>query len=145
VAADQAAPPQGIDFNLLVHRIHYGINMQAFDRTYTVVGFGGSHNDFSATLFPALTPTGQPLDLENCSMCHVNGSEQNLPTGKNQVIDPQGPINPIQAVGSACTGCHVDIPTASHVLANTTSLGESCVICHGTGAAFAVDLVHAQY
>jgi OmcA/MtrC family decaheme c-type cytochrome len=145
VAADQAAPPQGIDFNLLVHRIHYGINMQAFDRTYTVVGFGGSHNDFSATLFPALTPTGQPLDLENCSMCHVNGSEQNLPAGKNQVIDPQGPINPIQAVGSACTGCHVDIPTASHVLANTTSLGESCVICHGTGAAFAVDLVHAQY
>ena len=49
VAADKAAPPQGINFNLLVHRIHYGINMQASNRTYIVVGFGGSHNDFSGT------------------------------------------------------------------------------------------------
>ncbi len=53
---DKAAPPQGINFNLLVHRIHYGINMQASQRTYVVVGFGGSHNDFSSTLFPALEP-----------------------------------------------------------------------------------------
>ena len=129
VAADKALPPQGINFNLLVHRIHYGVNMQAFNRNYTVVGFGGSHNDFtnpndtasavSATLFPALTPTGEPLDTENCSMCHVNGSEQNLPFGLNPVVDPQGPINPIQAIASACTGCHVDLPTAAHVLSNT--------------------------
>ena len=145
VPADKAAPPQGINFNLLVHRIHYGINMQAFNRSYVVVGFGGSHNDFSGTLFPALTPTGQPLDLENCSMCHINGSEQNLPTGLNAVVDPQGPINPVQAVSSACSGCHVDLPSASHFLANTTSLGESCVVCHGTGAAFSVGQVHAQY
>jgi OmcA/MtrC family decaheme c-type cytochrome len=88
VAADKAAPPQGINFNLLIHRIHDGINMQTSNRTYIVVGFGGSHNDFSTTLFPALSPTGQPLDLENCSMCHVNSSEQNLPLGLNPVIDP---------------------------------------------------------
>jgi OmcA/MtrC family decaheme c-type cytochrome len=145
VAADKAAPPQGIDFNLLVHRIHYGINMQAFNRTYIVVGFGGSHNDFSSTLFPALSPTGTATDTENCSMCHVNSSEQTLPIGKNQVIDPQGPINPVQAVASACSGCHVDLPSASHFLANTTTLGESCTVCHSAGAAYAVDQVHAQY
>ena len=145
VAADKAAPPQGINFNLLVHRIHNGINMQAFNRTYIVVGFGGSHNDFSNTLFPALSPTGAPLDLENCSMCHINSSEQNLPLGKNQVVDPQGPINPVQAIASACSGCHVDLPSASHFLANTTTLGESCTVCHSAGAAFAVDQVHAQY
>jgi OmcA/MtrC family decaheme c-type cytochrome len=145
VAADKAAPPQGINFNLLVHRIHYGINMQAFNRTYVVVGFGGSHNDFSSTLFPPLTPTGAPLDTENCSMCHVNSSEANLPAGKNPVIDPQGPYTPIQAIASACTGCHVDIATAVHALTNTTSLGEACPVCHSTGADFAVDLVHAQY
>ena len=69
-------------------------------------------------------------------MCHVNGSEQNLPTGLNAVIDPQGPINPIQPVASACTGCHVTFPTASHALANTTTLGESCTVCHSSGAAF---------
>jgi OmcA/MtrC family decaheme c-type cytochrome len=145
VAADKAAPPQGVNFNLLVHRIHDGINMQASNRTYIVVGFGGSHNDFSGTLFPALSPTGAATDLENCSLCHVNSSEQNLPIGKNQVIDPQGPINPVQAIASACSGCHVDLPSASHFLSNTTSLGESCPVCHAIGAAYAVGQVHAQY
>ncbi len=145
IPADKAAPPQGINFNLLVHRIHYGINMQPFNRTYIVVGFGGSHNDFSSTLFPALSPTGAATDTENCSLCHVNMSEQNLPLGKNAVIDPQGPINPVQAIASACSGCHVDLPSASHFLSNTTVLGEACTVCHAAGAAFAVDQVHAQY
>ncbi len=145
VAADKALPPQGINFNLLVHRIHTGDNLPA-NRPYVVVGFGGSHNDFSGVRFPAMSPQGEPGDTHNCSLCHVNSSEQNdlTLTGLNAVVDPQGPINPIQAIGSACTGCHVDIPTASHVLSNTTSLGEACAVCHGTGAQFAVDQVHAQ-
>ena len=147
VAADKAAPPQGINFNLLVHRIHDGINMQADNRTYIVVGFGGSHNDFSSTLFPALSPSGEATDLRNCSLCHVNSTEMNdlTLTGLNPVIDPQGPINPIQPIASACTGCHTDIPTAVHALTNTTSLGEACAVCHSSGADFAVDQVHAQY
>ena len=116
VAADKAAPPQGINFNLLVHRIHYGVNMQAANRTYIVVGFGGSHNDFSSTLFPALSPTGAATDTENCSLCHVNSTEQNdlTLTGLNQVTDPQGPINPVQPFSSACSGCHVDYRGGSH-------------------------------
>lgn len=147
VTADLVQPPQGINFNLLVHRIHDGINMQASNRTYVVVGFRGSHNDFSGTLFPALDPRGNPTDLRNCSLCHVNSSEQNNLdlTGLNPVVDPQGPLSPIQHFSSACTGCHVDLPAASHTLANTTSLGESCAVCHASGAAFAVDQVHAQY
>jgi len=157
VAADRAAPPQGINFNLLVHRIHDGVNVAAANRNYTVVGFGGSHNDFTSTndplssvlgtLFPALSPTGAATDLANCSLCHVNSSEQNdlSLTGLNPVVDPQGPINPIQPISSACTGCHVDLPTASHTLANTTVLGEACAVCHASGAAYAVDQVHAQY
>jgi OmcA/MtrC family decaheme c-type cytochrome len=145
VPADKTAPPQGINFNLLVHRIHYGINMQASNRTYIVVGFGGSHNDFSGTLFPAMSPTGAATDTRNCSLCHVNGSEQNLPIGLNQVTDPQGPINPVQATASACSGCHVDTTAASHFLANTTTLGEACAVCHATGSAYAVGQVHAQY
>ncbi len=147
VAADKAAPPQGINFNLLVHRIHYGINMQASNRTYVVVGFGGSHNDFSGTLFPALSPTGTATDTENCSLCHINSSEQADVTlsGFHAVTDPQGPINPIQPVSSACSGCHVDLPSASHFLSNTTVLGEACAVCHSSGAAYAVDAMHAQY
>jgi OmcA/MtrC family decaheme c-type cytochrome len=140
-------PSQGINFNLLVHRIHYGINMQAVNRTYVVIGFGGSVNDFSSTLFPALSPTGAATDTENCSLCHVNSTEQNdlILTGLHAVIDPQGPINPIQPFSSACTGCHMDIPTAVHTLTNTTTLGEACAVCHSSGAIEAVDAVHAQY
>lgn len=145
LAADKVAPNQGINFNLLVHRIHYGINMQAANRSYVVVGFGGSHNDFSDTLFPAMGPTGAPTDTRNCSLCHVNSSQLNLPDGLNAVVDPQGPINPIQPIGSACTGCHVDKATAIHVQSNTNILGEACTVCHASGAAFAVDKVHAQY
>ncbi|HWB96565.1 MAG TPA: hypothetical protein VG672_07685, partial [Bryobacteraceae bacterium] len=145
VASDKDAPAQGINFNLLIHRIHYGINMTASNRTYIVVGHGGSHNDFSNTLFPAMSPEGEATDTRNCSLCHVNGSEQNLPTGLNSVVDPQGPVTPNPPVSAACSGCHVDLPAASHMLSNTTSLGEACAVCHGSDGAYAVDQVHAQY
>jgi OmcA/MtrC family decaheme c-type cytochrome len=145
VTSDRAAPNQGINFDLMVHRIHDGTNMLASKRSYIIVGFGGSHNDFSNTRFPAMSPTGATTDLRNCSICHVNNSELNLPTALNAVVDPQGPINPIPPVSSACTGCHVDLPAASHMLSNTTSLGEACAVCHNSGAAYAVDQVHAQY
>jgi OmcA/MtrC family decaheme c-type cytochrome len=146
VAADKALPPQGINFNLLVHRIHDGVNVvPAGGKPYIVVGFGGSHNDFSGVLYPAMSPSGEASSLQNCSMCHVNSTEQDdLPvlSGLNQVVDPQGWINPVGPISSACSGCHVSKSEASHFLANTDSLGESCVVCHAAGAQFAVDAVH---
>jgi OmcA/MtrC family decaheme c-type cytochrome len=144
VAADKALPPQGINFNLLVHRIHTGDNLPA-NRPYVVVGFGGTHNDFSDVRYPAMNAQGNPGDTRNCSICHVNSSQLTFPAGLNPVTDPQGPLNPVQPVTSACTGCHVDIATASHALTNTNQLGESCSVCHGAGADFAVDKEHAQY
>ncbi len=40
VASDKTAPPQGINFNLLVHRIHDGVNVvPAGGKPYIVVGF----------------------------------------------------------------------------------------------------------
>ncbi len=139
-------PDQGINFNLLVHRIHYGVN-QPSNRPFIVIGYGGSVNNFSGILFPVLSPSGTATNTEICSMCHANSSEMNdlALTGLNPVTDPQGPINPIQPFSSACTGCHMDIATAAHTLSNTNSLGEACNVCHGSGAAYAVDSVHAQY
>lgn len=155
VVSDQSAPPQGINFALMVHRIHDGVNVTADGgKPYIVVGFRGSHNDFSEVGFPAMSPQGSTADLRNCSMCHVtdnsnpsapHGTEQNLPIGLNKVTDPQGFINPVNATASACSGCHVSKSAAAHFLANTdANLGESCDVCHGTGAQFAVDAVHAQ-
>jgi len=146
VASDKALPPQGINFNLLVHRIHDGVNVvPAGGKPYIVVGFGGSHNDFSGVLFPAMSPSGEATYLQNCSLCHVNSTEQDdlpLLSGLNQVVDPQGWINPVGPISSACSGCHVSKSEASHFLANTDSLGESCAVCHAAGAQFAVDAVH---
>jgi hypothetical protein len=55
-----------------------------------------------------------------------------------------GYINPIGPTASACSGCHVAKDASAHFAANTNALGESCDVCHGTGAAFDVDKVHAQ-
>jgi len=144
VVAQRSLPNQGINMNLLVHRIHTGARLPALGAGYTVIGYGGSVNDFTTVLYPALGPTGS-TDTRNCAMCHVNSSYLNLPLGKNPVVDPQGPINPVQPITSACTGCHADTASSAHALANTDSLGESCTVCHSSGAAYAVDQVHAQY
>jgi OmcA/MtrC family decaheme c-type cytochrome len=144
VVAQRSLPNQGINFNLLVHRIHTGAQLTALGKSYTVIGYGGSIFDATTILYPALGPTGA-TDTRNCSICHVNNSYLNLPLGKNVVTDPQGPINPVGAITSACTGCHADAATSAHALANTDSLGESCTVCHSSGAAYAVDQVHAQY
>jgi OmcA/MtrC family decaheme c-type cytochrome len=143
--ADKAAPPQGITFPLMVHRIHFGENMVADGGSYTIVGFNGSHNDFSMIRYAPMSPQGAPGDTRNCALCHVNDSEANLPVGLHDVVNPQGWINPEGATATACSGCHVAKDAAAHFLANTTSLGESCTVCHQSGAAFDVDQVHAQY
>jgi len=147
VVAQRTLPPQGIDFNKLVHRLHFGPNATAdgAKNPYIVIGFGGSVNNFSTTLFPPLNPNGSIGDTQNCSLCHTKSSEQNLPLGLNQMVDPQGWINPVQAIAGACSGCHTSEAESSHFLANTTPLGESCTVCHSSGAAYAVDQVHAQY
>ncbi len=144
--------PQTINMAVMVHRIHDGVNVvPAGGKPYAVAGFGGSSHDFSDVRYPAFSPSGGAASdsggayLQNCSICHVNGSEQNLPIGLNAVTDPQGWINPIQATSSACSGCHVSKAESAHFAANTDpTLGESCSVCHAAGAQFAVDAVHTQ-
>jgi OmcA/MtrC family decaheme c-type cytochrome len=151
--AERSKPNQGVAFDLLVHRIHTGEKLQAMGRNYTVIGNGGSVNDFSEVRYPAMAPTGATGDTRNCNMCHIAGTAYNLPMGKNAVMDPQGPMPSAPAITAACTGCHATMPTASHAMVNTSALGESCQACHsagavgfnGTGHDYAVDKVHAQY
>lgn len=142
--AERDKPAQSINFNLIVHRIHTGENLKALGKSYTVIGFGGTSHDFTEVRFPPMSPTGDAGDTRNCSICHVNGS-QATPQGINDVMDPQGFINPVKPFASACIGCHVSQPASSHALANTTTLGESCPVCHASDRAFSVDKMHAQY
>lgn len=144
--AQRAMPPQSVDFAYMIHRIHTGEQMLEDGGSFTVIGFGGSVNDFTEVRYPAFSPTGQPGDRRNCSMCHVNGSEQlPLQPGLNQVTSPQGLLNPVGPTTNACIGCHVSTAAASHALAQTTQqLGESCEVCHGSDAQFSVNQVHAR-
>jgi len=151
VASYQTQPNQGINFALLVHRLHDGVNaVPAGARTpYIVIGHSGSVNNFSTVLFPAMSPTGSATYMQDCSLCHTGGSEQNMPIGLNPVQDPQGWIqavtgNPVQPASSACSGCHVSEGESAHFLANTDALGESCAVCHASGAQFSIDSQHAQ-
>jgi OmcA/MtrC family decaheme c-type cytochrome len=144
-AAQRTLPNQGINFNLLVHSIHTGANLPALGAKYTVIGFGGSVNDFTSVLYPAMGATGNVGDTRNCEMCHNAGTEQNLPLTMNPVTTPQGYINPAPPITAACTGCHASKPMASHFLANTDSLGESCTVCHSATAQYSIGSAHAQY
>ncbi len=127
-------PAQTVDFRTMIHKIHRGENLTS---DYTIYGFGGSKNNFNAIQFPG--------DLRDCEKCHTPGSEQ-LPLADNllNVNNPRGLINPTPPTTAACTACHDNRTAASHALANTTTLGEACEVCHSPDAAFAVDKVHAR-
>ena len=145
VAADKTAPAQGVNFDFMIHRIHLGNNMPSMGASLVIVGFGGSHNDFSDVTYPAMDSTGSTGNVQACYMCHVNGSESVLPIGKNPVTDPSAKLSPLGAVASACTACHNQNSTFAHALSNTDpKFGESCDVCHGTGAQFEATKVHAQ-
>ena len=118
----------------MIHKIHRGENLTA---DLTIYGFGHSVNNFNDVRFPG--------DLRNCEKCHTNGSEQ-LPLADNllSVNNPRGLINPTPPITAACTACHDTKATASHALANITTLGEACVTCHGPDAQFSIDKVHAR-
>jgi OmcA/MtrC family decaheme c-type cytochrome len=123
---DPNQPPQGDSFNLMIHRVHTG------------------YKNFADVRYPAMSPQGGPGDTRKCAMCHVNES-QTMPAGINNVLDPQGFINPIKPITSSCIGCHVSSAASSHALTMTSTIGESCAVCHGPNAEFSVDKSHAQY
>ncbi|MGB7762079.1 MAG: OmcA/MtrC family decaheme c-type cytochrome [Bryobacteraceae bacterium] len=158
VAAYQTLPNQAINFALMVHKLHTGINLEAnFNQDYIVIGHGGTPADFGAAFasvpasipntgvrFPVMGPEGSVQDTTQCSICHTGGSEGVFPEGKNAVTDPEGLLNPAPATTSACTACHLNTSAFAHAVSQTDpKFGETCDICHATGQAFDVDVVHA--
>jgi OmcA/MtrC family decaheme c-type cytochrome len=136
---DRSSPAQAINFSLFIHKIHFGENLKAAGATYTVSG-----NDFSEVRFPVMSNTGTPGDAAKCYMCHVNRSEASFPIGLNAVKNPQGLMSPMPATTAACTACHVQPSALAHALSQTDAKqGESCDVCHGADAEFAVAKVHA--
>lgn len=86
-----------------------------------------------------------PGDLRNCASCHLKGTYLVENVGAQALVASPGGFTPTTGpIAAACQGCHDDKATASHALANTTMLGESCAACHSAGQAFSVDRVHQR-
>ncbi|MCC6368550.1 MAG: OmcA/MtrC family decaheme c-type cytochrome [Bryobacterales bacterium] len=120
----------GIALSQFIHRIHTGEDL-SYDFIF------GNTNFREEVKYPG--------DRRNCDKCHVNDSEQlPLPETNRDVQNPGGYVSPLGPATAACTGCHTAIQTTSHALGATTSLGESCSVCHGPSADFSVNRAHAR-
>jgi OmcA/MtrC family decaheme c-type cytochrome len=120
---------QSVSYATQIHSIHRG---EALANPYVL----GTTN-YQEVRFPG--------DLRDCTTCHVNNSYRVENVGAAAMVDSPGGFVPKTApIAAACQGCHDDKSTASHALANTSSLGESCATCHSASSEFAVDKVHAR-
>jgi OmcA/MtrC family decaheme c-type cytochrome len=139
-----AQAPQALNFNFAIHRIHTGVNLAAMGASYIEITHNGRVDNFSNTLYPAMSPTGSASYTQNCSMCHVNSSEQNLPDTANKVTNGQYYINPTPPVTSSCSGCHASEAEAAHFATNQSAIGEACDVCHSSSAQFSVASSHTK-
>jgi hypothetical protein len=134
------SPAQTIDFPVLIHHLHTGETAEAGGQLspFIVWSFGGTANDFSDVRYPA--------DLRDCGKCHVNSSDAPpVPDSRISVTSPRAFINPTPPATAACTACHTAKDASAHASVMTSpALGESCGVCHGQGAEFSTDQVHAR-
>ena len=120
---------QSVNLSVQIHSIHRG---EELTNPYVL----GTTN-YQEVRFPG--------DLRDCTSCHLAGTYlvENV-KAQATVASPGGFTKTTPPISAACQGCHDDVATASHALANTTALGESCAACHAAGEAFSVDRVHQR-
>ncbi|HZT28478.1 MAG TPA: OmcA/MtrC family decaheme c-type cytochrome [Bryobacteraceae bacterium] len=120
---------QSVNMAWQIHSIHRGENLA---NPYVL----GTTN-YQEVRFPG--------DLRDCTKCHLSGTYRVENVGAAALVASPGGFTPTTPpISAACQGCHDDKATASHTLANTTSLGESCATCHSADAEFSVDRVHQR-
>ncbi len=130
---DIADPAENVSLKWMLHKIHSGAELE---NGYVVVRSRGTY-DFSEIEFPG--------DLRNCEKCHVNDSYKlPLPEGLLATLTPNQFWNPTGPAAAACLSCHDSTDAQAHAYSNTTFFGESCSACHGDGASYDVEKVHAR-
>jgi OmcA/MtrC family decaheme c-type cytochrome len=128
-------PPASINFRVLIHRVHRGV-----DANNPAIIYGGSAtpDNFGDIVFPG--------DLSACQTCHLAGTyDLPLPGGvlPTTVTQDGRVVSATLPIRSVCTACHDDAPTVGHAELMTTASGlETCEVCHGVGAEFDVTRVH---
>ena len=145
VPADQTLPPQGVNFNLLVHRIHTGANLPA-NRPYVVARFPVEATTILAAFCISQWTRRAHLAIRAKLRCapSANSSEPEPArwTERRDRSASKSIGNPAAADHLwRCTGCHVDNgdSSPSTLLAIRINPGESCPVCHASSSAYAVD------
>jgi hypothetical protein len=147
-------PNQPIDFAVMLHDIHFARlrggyaerNNVVAPGLFSLVGFQNSVITFATDLFPQ--------DVRNCKTCHADAggtcsTAQPCGVGQSCVGGTCSNIAWLAPSTRVCTSCHDDATTAGHAALNTwtdpssNNVVETCATCHGSGAEFAVDKVHA--
>lgn len=127
---------QGIHFKYLIHHVHRGTDLT---REFSV-----GNDNFNGLRFPG--------DLRDCETCHVeesytiaadNGEFPVLPD-LLPTVAPADLFSPLPPITAACIACHDTQAAAAHAYTMTAPFGEGCGACHGRGAEFAVEKVHAR-
>jgi OmcA/MtrC family decaheme c-type cytochrome len=134
---EEELPPETINFKDMIHRIHRG---EELEEDYTLFGFGGNPANFNEVRFPGA--------LQECSICHDDGTtDLPLPSEVLSTLitqdEGQTVISETLPERAACTSCHDSELSNAHAAANTAGGIESCAVCHGPNADFAVQTVHA--
>lgn len=153
---------QSVDLAVMIHRIHTG---EALSQPYVL---GGNPTPTKAN--PAGTPIDfgevrYPGDRNACWTCHTGPTymlplNSNLLPKRTQTLtcaeDPAADADSycdqrlvlseklLPPETAACTGCHDAPYVMAHAETNTNATGiEACATCHGPGAEFDVQKVHA--
>jgi len=155
VGGGTATPRRTVVTTANCNKCHYQIEfhggnrndaqMCTFCHTSSLVADGESWNYVNMVHRIHSSEVGYPGNLATCTQCHA-ANTVNLPLSDalNNVTNPAGLITPTTPTTNACLSCHNTKAAWSHAAANTTTLGESCDVCHGTSGEYSVAKVHAQ-
>jgi OmcA/MtrC family decaheme c-type cytochrome len=131
--ASQPTTGVTINFRTMLHKIHRGKDL-AEGANYVVLGNSSSVNTFENVVFPAM-----PSGTMECTKCHGSSAAWKDPAARQHPAQ----TTPARAWRAACGACHDTSADAAHIDAMTSGSGsESCEVCHGTDAEFAVELMH---
>ncbi|HEY0788315.1 MAG TPA: OmcA/MtrC family decaheme c-type cytochrome, partial [Thermoanaerobaculia bacterium] len=102
-----------IDFEVLVHKIHFGPNLS---KGFKIIGFNQSVHDYAHTTFPQ--------DIRNCKNCHEGTVPAQMPAqAQNFNTHP---------TRDACGACHDDVnwATGENHPGGAQANDAACTTCH---------------
>lgn len=130
-------PPETIQLKYMIHSLHMGE-----ERAQPTEFYGRAVAKTEEINYPTAS------DQRNCTKCHV-GTTYTLPLPANVLpttITQAGQVvKQLQPIAATCSACHASQQALGHMEIMTTKNNvETCLICHGPGADFAVDQVHKK-